>query len=348
VTIRRSALGVVAAALSALALPASGSAQGFMPGVTVQHLPFELSRTVPTSIEIILPRSGRDPASVVTYVPTGYLASLPVLARTRVGKAQVWLVPERNPLADPDVAEADILSMIPAETAGDRLFQACAPGPHAAVWELDLLGLLVAVDRTVENERALGSYKLQLCPSDNPVVEPPPAELSTYVYVRLLLNAVFTTPAVPGEYLWRTFVFPAPLAGPQPVVPRPLEVRARVPLPYGLTLRARFERRRRAALLQGTLTGGGHPLAAVDIWPFATRTRGAGVRIPDRRSPIRTAATGRFTARVRLARTAWVVAVAFPRPGPCGDPPGSDCLSETMSPIVASPIRVRVPPRSGR
>jgi hypothetical protein len=339
-------LVVLASASCGLAVASPASAQTLAPRFTVQHSPYELERPVHTSLEVVLPRAGRPTETVVMYAAHGYSATLTARPQTRLGRAAIGFVPEIDPFEGLGLLEGEVLAVDPTRAAQDEGLQRCAPGRHEAVWALTielLFDVFVVVDATQGDERALGSYRLQLCYGELPVGEPGPPGPSKLVVARFSVDGVFFAPGVPGDYLWRAFAIPA-RAGPDPPgEPDALELRALVPMPYRMLLRARFEPGRRTALVEGTLTGGGRPLGGVDIWVFRTRTSRSPVTIPARRAPTKTTAKGRFRTRVRHGSTAWVVAVAFPRPRSCREPPSAACLSETMSPRVARPVRVRVP-----
>jgi hypothetical protein len=343
--IRRTASSsLVANAGVALAFAGPAFGQTAAPQLRVQHVPHAPGATVFTSVEVRFRRTGPPTATAAIYAPHGYSASLPGPG-THLGHARVGFVPVVDPRANPTVGQGDVIVTDASATASDQRLRACAPGDHDAIWELELLGRLVVVDETRGGERALGSYRLKLCPSDSPVVEPAPPP-SRVVSVRFTLTRVFRAPAVPGEYLWRAFVLPDGAAAPLPGAASP-EVRARVPIPYRLTMRARYERARGTALLEGTLTGPRGPRAGVDVWAF--RIRGGGSRwtlvVPRGRAPTRTSRAGRYRVRVRLPATAWVVAVAYPRVHSCRAPPTSSCVSEATSARAALPVRIRVPPR---
>jgi hypothetical protein len=129
---------------------------------------------------------------------------------------------------------------------------------------------------------------------------------------------------------------------------RTFEVRATVPLPRVLTLRAKHDSKAKTVLLSGRLTALGVPEAGVPIELHSS------VNDPDALSSsfdVVTNANGEFQVRRRVVRTTQYFATVDVPPGPCSAPSSAPagCVSETVSPptpvFAAVVLRVKTDPK---
>ncbi len=261
-------------------------------------------------------------ASVAVYVPSGYTLDLGLPVGTQIGALVTTESADSGDLtvADPTAFEND----------------PCAPGPHAAVWtaKLPISGQQVIVplfvDPTTADEAARGAYRITYCQSQLVVVD---------------LEKVLTSPAAPGIYVWRGFVTPAFPSTAPPDPNSVYELRALVPLPNSLRIKAAHVTSSKKLVLTGKATAGTGPEANATVGvDQVSGSRVATFAIATTR------ADGTFTIRktvgeTKAARTLHLTAGAIVPPAPCADPPlaPAGCLEQTVSPSSETTFGARIP-----
>jgi hypothetical protein len=200
------------------------------------------------------------------------------------------------------------------DAAAEEAAQACSPGKHVALWNLQLsllgqpLDVPLYLARTGAGDPPGPRLKLVLCAPTLPAQDPASARALPISFVSLSLTDV-AAPRALGSYLWRAVV--TPLAPDRRTLRqgRAYEVRALVPVPNRLTLGGRYSAGQ--AILTGRLTAGGRPRARVQvrIVKLARVITPSGVVFRDAIAGfVRTDRTGRFTFRAKLPKTAGFVA----------------------------------------
>jgi hypothetical protein len=272
------------------------------------------------------PAAAPLPQKLVVNVPTGYKLDLGARPGTSIAYAVVSLVSANPPTAT--YGDGELLAQDPARYAADPVAQACAPGTHAAVWSVSLSIASEAVQITIFVDRSTAAgvaYTLQACPTGLSRGSVRAATLHVDY-----LDAL-DSPRAPGRYLWRAFVTPADAPT--------YEMQAVLPLPESLTLKARYDTKRKIATLSGKVLEAAKPVAGAEIGIFA---KGRDLRA-------RTDAKGNFTSRIRVTRTTpFDVSVAFgtePCTGASTAPGG--CINAIIVPPANAYAAVWVSVRGG-
>lgn len=275
-----------------------------------------------TAIDLLAPGGA---SGFVLYAPPGYAAGLAVAPGSAVGRVL-------SASADLGTGPVSLAGSLVAADPADYGDDACAPGSHAAVWLLALSGpggemtLPLFVDPAGPAEAAFASYRIQACLGGG----------SLLYGLSLDLDAgTFTNPRATGSYTWRA-VFSGSAGAPA------VEARSTLLLPARLLLYGTLGSGR--AVLTGTLTAGGMPVArrTIPLWAGGSRSGAA-----------RTGADGRFRVSRPIARpTVFRASISVPARdvtgAGCGDPiaPGG-CVSAVLSPFSVASNVVRVsPPRA--
>ena len=255
----------VRAALIAVAIAASLVGAGSALGANVATIGVSQAGTA-TTIHITVPQT-TDPIAVISiFVPSGYTANLGAAANTTIGNvdatAQGHDVGLTLPLNGPVTTDN------PAVHTAD----ACSPGAHAAVWNLNLsvagstLVLPLYVDPTSGAATALGAYQLRIClpPWDVPVGTPGRAfQGAQLLDAQFSVKDVFTVPTSGGLLVWHTLFTPyTPLAG-TPNLVGTFEARALVGAP-SLSLKV-AKKKSGGYTATGKLSEGGLPVASTSV-----------------------------------------------------------------------------------
>jgi hypothetical protein len=276
-------------------------------------------------------------ARATVYVPQGYAFDLNRAPGAEIGAVLTSVTDAAGGFGD--LTQGTLVSDDPAKYAGDAVAQSCAPGPHAAVWRTTFavagrsLELPIFVDPAGPADPAGAAFVLRTCP-----VWPSTEIGVAHRTANLLVLAVedgLTVPTGPGRYSWSAIVTPT---GPLSVAAEPsrtFEVRATVPLPRVLTLRAKHDPKAKTVLLSGRLTTLGVPEAGVPVELYSN------VNDPNAFSSTfdaRTNANGEFQVRRRVVQSTQYVAAVDAQPGPCGAPSSAPagCVSETLTPPGAA------------
>jgi len=282
-------------------------------------------------------------AHVSVFAPQGYGLELGRPVGAPVGTA-VAITEDPSGGGFGDSAQATLAVADPAAYVSDPKAQACAPGSHAAVWKATLsagggrsLELPIFVDPAGTSAPAGAAYVLQACP-----IWPSTEVGIAHRTARTLLIFIeqgFTVPEAAGRYPWSALVTPAgapPALGAEPS--RTYELRATLPFPRVLTLRARRDPKTKTVVLSGRLTALGQPEANMQI---ALLTSGASSSRP---TFARTNAAGEYQLRTRVTKTTEYIAFVAEDPGPCVAPSAAPagCLTETVTPPTPATAAVLV------
>jgi hypothetical protein len=224
--------------------------------------------------------------------------------------------------------DAPIVVDDPAVFAADPVAQACAPGLHAALWRaaLAVLGQQIPLSIVIDTAGGGNAYTMRFCP-----LHPLPG-LSAgagFLLMGMYIEDLATAPTTPGTYTWSALLTPPVSGTTTPDPSRTVEVRALVPLPETLTLRARYDAKTQAAVVSGALTAGGSPQAGVTV----DLSSSTGSTEPTDLGSVTTDAAGRFSMRRPVDRTTTFNASPESNSRPCSAPsnaPGG-CVGETVS-----------------
>jgi hypothetical protein len=280
---------------------------------------------------VSLAASAPTTESLTFTAPAGYVLT-PKGIGEQLGVAAVTVTDATRRLPRPLVGV--IVETDPATSVPDPVLQVCAPGPHAALWQLSLLGsahanVPIAVDRLASG----GSYKLTVCLDG--------LWAAKLVPIQLDLGLVDVhNPATTGVYDWSALVTPFDAAG-KPDITGDSELRGDAPLPQVLTTSASYRTKTKRLVVHGRLLVAGKPRAGVTI-SFAGFSTGGAV---SELGSARTAANGSYVLSKRsLVRMRFVSAqVAISTRACTGTttaPHG--CTSESLPGTDAGPATVTV------
>jgi hypothetical protein len=294
-----------------------------------------------TGVAISVPAAAAEVGKVTLYVPAGYVF---------------------NPAASPGSTEGNVFmqtasdfgigklkAVDPAAYVNSPQAQACAPGPHAAVWTMHFdFGISSAavipiyIDPTSGDEETLGAYKLQACLPLSSVASaggPPLGSRMRTLGLELTRGA---NPASAAVYVWRALVSnPDAFGNPNPSTT--YELRSDMPLPAKLTLSGKFDRRHHRALLNGRLTTQMSTVSQIPVTLFRLGKDGFWTPL----ASARTSANGSFHFLRRITKTS-VYSVEIWAIGACnGDSTAPNgCISETRGSIDSRNVRIVVPRHS--
>ena len=185
----------------------------------------------------------------------------------------------------------------------------------------------MVVDRTTGADVQLGGYKLQAC-------LPPSLELGMRISMLELDLDRLTNPSVARGYTWRAFV--TPYGEGVPDESRTFELRSTVPLPMTLTLRGRYDRAGRRAVLSGRFVSPGFDVSGMPVELYVKHGR-----YYDPVTWTTTDADGRYAFRRKIrARTTFaaVTSAIAECEGRSVAPAG--CLNETFASVSSGDVRV--------
>ncbi|HEY5059836.1 MAG TPA: hypothetical protein VII51_12575 [Gaiellaceae bacterium] len=343
----RAALVAVAAMVAVLVASGSALAAPNTATVVVSHSPMTVGSSQATTIDITVPAATDPIAAINIYVPAGYSLNLSAAPGTTIGSVTAAALAHDAGLTLPLVG--NVVTDDPAAHTAD----ACAPGVHAAVWNLNLsvggttLVLPFYVDPTSGAEQALGAYKLEIClpPWDTPVGSVGRSfEGAQLLESSFTVKGIFTTPSSGGLQVWKALFTPYTPAAGTPNLAGTFEARALVPLPLSSTVKALKKGARYA--VSGRLTEAGLPVSGASVVVYrgitpkkltktgsATSTSGSwsvtGKRVPKKTLYFKSTATV-------AARDDTTLGCQNPLPATVA-PAG--CVSATLSPwTISSPV----------
>lgn len=297
-----------------------------------------------TDVRLGVPATGAEVEKVTLYVPAGYRLDLTAPPGTIEGQNVL--------LTGSDVAVGYLVAEDPGAYADVPQAQACAPGPHAAVWAMSLDFLISSartvvplyVDPTTGRETALGAYKIQTCLPLALIPSPGGWPMGSRLSELTLDFARIANPAAAGVYVWRAFVSNPDESG-NPDSATTYELRSDVPLAANLSLTGRFDRKGRRALLNGRYTARTLPTGGIPVALYRVTRTGTGMRV----ATTQTAADGSYHFVRRIGRTATYRAEVS-EVGDCagGSAAPRGCVDETRGAIDSSNTRIVVFPRPRR
>jgi hypothetical protein len=283
---------------------------------------------------------------VAVSVPRGYSLDLTRPVGTTVGFVTAFLQNVKGDASS--FADSDLIVDDPANDAGDTAAQACASGPHAAVLRASftvLGGQRLSLPLFIDPVIAGGGFVIRFCPQ-----WPPSGSLVdgvSAVSVSIVIGGL-RAPDASGTYMWSALVTPATEASFQSLPSKSFEMRVLVPLPHKLTLHAKYDAKKKTALLSGQLTAVGQPEAgaSVSFFSFTGTDQGS-----DDFGPVTTDASGRFSLQRHVTRTtSFTAAVGQSEPRTCSSSssaPGG-CFEMVARPESASANVVLRGPREPR
>jgi hypothetical protein len=329
-------VALAAVVLGALIAPAASSSSGRTPYLDVFTDRTLLSELPHLDFQAYFLDSIANTERLHLAMPAGYGVSfVQAVAGTQAGDATLWTV--TSPGGPETKYDGRLVVMDPSAYASLPSAEACAPGNHTAVWEIQAtskagasLAIPVAVDRVSTH------YELTMCFDDEKTQG---LEMSG---VELYPDAeVFSNPARAGSYLFDATVTPFAADGTANTAAA-YELRAYQLLPQRLTAVAVYERRTRTLSVSGTLVADGKARTGVNVHVYAGQTgevsRQVGVAV--------TGHGGAYHLRKRLAVApkfllSQVDPYVYECAGTSAAPAG--CASKTVegtdSPLVRVPRR---------
>ena len=337
---RRCCLAGVGALVAVIAVGASAPTVGARARSTILFTPADAdagmgmvissSDSNGQSIEVdFAPDKPPLPRKVVIEVPTGYTLDLDAKPGAEVGQASISIVGVDSPSFA--TGFGPLVAKDVSESLSDPRAQACAPGAHAAVWGLStsLAGQQVSLSVYVDRGSQPGlAYVIHACSTGLS------SDANSAASISLNLEGL-VAPTTPGDYRWRTLVTPQNKPG--------YELQALLPLPESVSVRARYDRKRKTAVLTGKVIEGGKPLARADITVIGQRNRTSNF------FEARTNAQGAFTLSARVTGTTDFTLFVSPSIGPCtasSTLPGG-CLGSTTIAPEAGSVTLWVSPPTG-
>ena len=290
-----------------------------------------------TDVDLHVPAASAEAGKLTLYVPADY--GFTPVAPPGTGEGHVFV------RTASDFALGDLKAVNPALYVNTPQAQACAPGPHAAVWTMGLeFGFSstktlvpIYVDQTSGDETALGAYKLQACLPLASVASPGGWPLGSKLRDLDLEFTRLTNPTSAALYVWRAFVSNPDATG-NPDSSTTYELRSDMPLPAKLSLSAKFDRKHHRAVLSGRLISQALPVDGVpvglyrlgkDDWTFLGSSH--------------TAANGSYRFVRRVTRTGTYSTEAWGIRDCTGDSTApTGCLNETLAAIDSSNVRIVV------
>lgn len=275
--------------------------------------------------------SSGDTERLTISIPVAYGVNLAHAVGSVIGTASIT---PRGAAA----MSGQLVEMDPAAYAASPGAEACDPGSHAAVWEMDVkpsggttLAIPIAVDQLADG------YRLTICFD---ALHARNLEVSA---VDFYADGVFTNPASARAYVFDTLVTPFAADG-SPSATTAYELRSYETLPRTLTAVAIYDAGTRILTVSGVLKIRGKPKggARVDIAAGLSSLRLVGFA--------RTGRRGRYTFRRRLSR-APLYAYSFTEshayaacPGPSPAPAGcvsysTDGAGSATVPVILIPAK---------
>jgi hypothetical protein len=321
---------VVPLAIAAIALPLGASATTAVDAYrlasdrpSLHAIPFStrLGRAATTQVELYVPWGAGEMARVAFFVPSGYHADLSSPPGAEVGFLVAW-----------DESGGRVGRVL-ADVPEAHIANSCAPGLHESVWlmELNLESgkrlVPLYVDRPVGGDARLGGYKLQAC-------FPSSVELGMRIAMLELDLDKLRNPSVAGGYTWRAFV--TPYGEGVPDEGRTFELRSTVPLPMTLTIRGRYDRASKQAVLTGRFVSPGFDVSGM---PVELRVKQG--RYFDSVTWTRTRGDGRYSFRRRIrGRTTFATATSAIADCEASSSAPLGCLTETWASVASAEVKV--------
>jgi hypothetical protein len=300
-----------------------------------------------TTLHVSIPQSTDPIARIAIYAPAGYTANLSAPAGTAIGDVTASGFARDLGLTVP------LSGSVVPDNAIQHVSDACAPGPHAAVWILNLsvagnsIQLPVYVDPTSSAETALGSYKLVTCfgPPDVPPGTPGRSPNGVQLLdAKFTVNKVFTTPSSAGVERWETLFTPYNPGQGTVNAAGTFEARSLVGVPDSVAVKA-VSVKHKTYQVSGVATEGGVPAAGVSVQLYRGVSAGTLVRV----TSAKTDAKGAFSFAGAFGKAKLLVfqakASAGERATACTSPlpvAPAGCAGATLSPWAGNSTAVTV------
>ena len=234
-----------------------------------------------------------DPTAKDTiYAPLGYGVNLSQPVGTKIGDVSARLI-----LRGAGNAEVDVTGRVVADDPANHPNDACAPGLHGAVWNLNItvagtpLTVPIYVDAvTTGPEAAFASAKIQLCLA-GPIGTPTGAQL---LYAFFDVNGVFTNPKSTSDRMWRGLFTPYVAGTPTPNPAGTTESQAVIPGRVAMTMKAKSLKHGRV-IVTGHLTVDGQAFGGGLVELYKP---GSDKRI----GKAKTNAKGNYTIRIKIKK----------------------------------------------
>ena len=290
-----------------------------------------------TRVAISVPAAAAEVGKVTLYIPAGYNLGLTDAPGTKEG--QVFMGTAA------DFGFGDVKAADPAAYVNSPQAQACAPGPHTAVWTMHLEFMLadtalvpIYIDPTSGDETALGAYKLQMCLPLSHLASPGGSHLGSKMRALGFEFTRFVNPTAAAVYVWRAFASNPDASG-NPDLSTTYELRSDIPLPAKLTLSGKFDHRHHRALLNGRLTTQVSTVSAIGVTLYRRGKDGFWTSV----TSTRTSANGSFRFVSPMTKTS-VYSVEVWAIGNCnGDSTAPNgCVNETRGSIDSPNVRLVV------
>jgi hypothetical protein len=236
-----------------------------------------------------------DPTAKDTiYAPLGYGVNLSQAPGTKIGDVSARLI-----LRNGGNAEVDVDGSVVADNPANHPNDACAPGLHQAVWNLNVsvagtpLTVPLYID-TTGPQTAFASAKIQFCLA-GPIGTPAGAQLE---FAFFDVNGVFSNPANTSDRIWRATFTPYVAGTPQPNPAGTTEGQAVVPGQVGLTM-ATKSLKHGVVIVSGRLTVDGRAFGGgqVELYKGSKRIGKA-----------KTKANGKYSIRIKIKKKTRVLA----------------------------------------
>jgi hypothetical protein len=208
--------------------------------------------------------SAGQSSSVSIKIPPGFSGSFAQAPGTKLGTAGLGLLPAGKNISTSSSSaissyEGSLMVMDPSAYANDPADEACAPGPHRAVWNLAVanvahgdLSVPIAVDASG------GGYELTMCFASLQ------AAGNEVEFLYFEPDQVFRNPGKQGNYLFDGVVTPSSDAD-SASQPLAYELRAYQPLPQILTAAPTFDSSTKTLTVTGKLQANGRARGSVYV-----------------------------------------------------------------------------------
>lgn len=304
-----------------------------------------LGTAADTEIDVFATQSGAATAKVTVYAPKGYTAALSQSAGTQIGLA-VSFFSESGATKELD---GKVTADDPSKYADDPAAQACASGPHAAVWTFSLGAGADAqqvhffVDPATGTDASFASYVIQGCFASPDVPANAGGAPAAAKFLGLLVDLpkVFSNPSDRGAYTWRALVMPYVAGTSTPSPGGTVEVHSVVALPQTLTLTARYDAKRHRVVLSGRLLAAGTARAGANVHLYSGPSAKGELSAF---ATVKTRSDGTFTATKSISRTTYFGAQVLFSIASCKESTiaTASCVAETRAPPPLAFTRVVV------
>ena len=331
-----SALAVVVLAL--LCFPASSSADLYddTPLLNVGGDSHLLGQAVDLEVDLDHLDQAGDTERLVVTVPSGYAVNLVHPVGADIGSAAVETVPTGG--GNPRLFLGTLVAMDPAAYAASASAQACSPGAHAALWQMQMSSGTTTLSIPIAVDPSSGAYTLAMCFDDEHAQN---LEIATVFFDA---DLVFGNPSAAGRYVFSALVTPFASDGTASTAAA-FELHAVEDLPQTLSAVARYNQSTKAFTVRGTLRANGAARAGINVHVYAGRThdpKEVGVAV--------TQSNGSYVFTKRLATAPtyavgsvnhyWRVGCVGASTAPAGC--ASQTIDGTSSPLIKVPV-IRAP-----